>query len=110
MSSQQTSLNADGTFSISDHPEVDGAEKLAQEPTDEEIRWGITSDELIRRKRESAEPSQSCERRCHECGNRVTMTPSGFEAGHEGRKEPCSQWVDASEYVDLDKISELDEF
>lgn len=110
MSSQQSSLNADGTWSISDHPKVDGREKLERELSEAEIEWGITAEELERRRRETAEVSGENERRCHECGNRVTKTPSGFEVGHGARKNPCSQWVDPSRYIDIDAIAELDDF
>lgn len=110
MSSQQSSLNADGTWSVSKHPDVDGREKLERDLTDAEIRWGITSEELERRRRETAKPSGQNERRCHECGNRVTKTPSGFEVGHGARKNPCSQWVDASRYINLDEIGELGDY
>jgi len=76
---------------------IDGIEQLDREPTDAEIRWGVTAEELERRHYESPEPTGELERRCPHCGRRVTKTPDGSEAGHSsGWREPiCHQHPNA---------------
>jgi hypothetical protein len=61
---------------------IDGIENLNRKPTDAEIRWGVTAEEVERRHVESPEPSRENERRCMHCGRRVTERPDGTEAGH----------------------------
>lgn len=68
---------------------IDGIEELDRDPTEGEVRWGITFDELERRHYESPEPNGRNESRCGHCGRRVTETESGYEAGHSsGWREP----------------------
>lgn len=116
MSSQQSTLNADGSWSVQEKADVAGAAELDRELRDGERRWGITAEELKRRRLSTPEPTGERERRCRECGQRVTATLSGFEAGHAGGRKAeyegsvCSQAVDASEYIDLDETATLDEF
>jgi len=60
----------------------------SRSPSAAESRWGISADELKRRERMHVEPAQEDERRCHDCGLRVTITDNG-EVGHaRGRKKP----------------------
>lgn len=68
---------------------IDGIRELDRDPTEGEIKWGITTEELDRRHYESPEPTRENERRCQHCGRRVTETESGYEAGHAaGWREP----------------------
>lgn len=98
----QSTFGIDGSLELPEWPDVDGAERLNREPTDAEKRWGITKEELHRRHMASPTVTNHLERRCGECGKRVTKTPSGDEVGHAtGRKDPlCSQHRDAREIAE----------
>lgn len=76
---------------------IDGIGELGREPTDAEIKWGITVPELERRHAASPKPQGPDQRRCPHCGRRVTKTASGAEAGHAaGWREPiCHLHPDA---------------
>lgn len=116
MSSRQSTLNADGTCSVQSVPDVEGADQLDRELRDGEVKWGITAEELKQRRLSTPKPTGDRERKCRECGQRVTATLSGFEAGHAGGRKAeyenrvCSQAVDASDHIDLDAVATLDEF
>lgn len=90
----QATFATDGSVQTVDFPSVAGIDDLAREPTDVEIRWGITRDELHRRHMSSPGVRTSRERRCRECRHRVTSMPNGQEAGHaRGRKnDRCSEY------------------
>lgn len=92
--SHQATFGDDGSLRTTDYPDVAGIDDINREPTEVEIRWGITWDELERRHMESPFPRNDRERRCPECRKRVTKTPDGIEAGHaKGRKnERCSEY------------------
>lgn len=81
-------------MSILTPPQVEGEEDIDRLPTAAEVLWEITAEELERRKLAHAEVNKPREKRCTECGHRITVTHDGTEAGHaRGRKKPrCSQF------------------
>lgn len=97
MATQQTTLGE--TTRDPEHRHVDGILQLSRPPTDTELRWGITGPELRRRHRKAATPQQATERRCRQCGLRVTQTSEGWEAGHAAgyRGEICPLHPDAED-------------
>lgn len=67
-----------------------------------ERRWGITREELeARAARRVMTADKPAERRCDECGKRVTEMSDGREAGHrKGERasdDACSQYIGGEE-------------
>ena len=56
-----------------------------------EKRWGISEEEFRRRQNSAATVDAPNEKACDDCGNRVTVTNSGVEVGHQIGQRPGEQ-------------------